>query len=459
MVATNHVMLSDAINNNRFSAEFFDPQYVFKPFENSNWLPIGRILKKCEYGISISMNTEGKGYPIFRMNEIDKCFALRPEKYANISKALFLLYKLKENDVLFNRTNSFDFVGRTGIVKDQTDCTFASYLIRLVPDTNIILPEFLTLYLNTSFGIGQIKRRAMRSINQANVSGAEVKKILIPIFDLSIQRNIAHDFNEAFTAKQISKKLYIDAQSLLEQELRLNESNIQQQISFSKHFSAVKFSKIFETGRIDAQCYAPASIFYENWVRQNVKFDKLSNLIVDKIKGIQQIESNAGLSDYCSIKHIDTHELVGASKCNSTPVTPLAYKDDLLLAITGATIGKIGIVKRYKALAFSGDLLCLKLSTEIDPHYLLVVLDSIIGQIQFNRWITGSTNGHLSPRDIGRVLVPRLNNITESKIAGFVEESLQKRLESEKLLKQATANVEKLIQAVIVKDNMNKFMD
>ena len=65
---------------------------------------------------------------MFRMNEIEGCFALRPEKYANIPHSLFDSFALKENDVLFNRTNSFEFVGRTGIVKDQTDCTFCFIL-------------------------------------------------------------------------------------------------------------------------------------------------------------------------------------------------------------------------------------------------------------------------------------------------------------------------------------------
>ena len=60
--------------HNRFSAEFFDPKYVFKPNAETAWVPIGRVLKKCEYGISISMNSEGKGFPIFRMNELENCF-------------------------------------------------------------------------------------------------------------------------------------------------------------------------------------------------------------------------------------------------------------------------------------------------------------------------------------------------------------------------------------------------
>ena len=163
-------------------------------------------------------------------------------------------------------------------------------------------------------------------------------------------------------------------------------------------------------------------------------------------KGRQQEETATGSTDYCSIKHISGHELTDASKCQPTGDTPLAGQDDLLLAITGATIGKIGIVRRYKRLAFSGDLLCLKANSEINPHYLLCALDHTIGQIQFNRWITGSTNGHLAPRDVGRVLVPRLKKTSETRIAALVEESLKKRFESERLLDQAKTRVEKLIK-------------
>lgn len=445
MAVVNQVTLSEALANNRFSAEFFDPRYVFSPAEPTTWVPIGRLLKKCEYGLSVQMNMEGKGFPMFRMNEIDNCFALRPGKYAKIPKKLFDTYKLKENDVLFNRTNSFEFVGRTGIVKDQTDCTFASYLIRLVPNTDYLLPEFLTVYLNTPFGIGQIKRRAMRSINQANVSGSEVRKILIPLIDKSVQEGIADVVNKAFTAQRASVTLYIKAQRLLESELGMDKLNLRKPVGNSAIFNAVGLSDTFSAGRIDAQCFTPSARFYENWLHAYGNCDRLSLLLEGMAKGRQQTEASKSTTDYCSIKHISGRELVGASKCSSSHNTPLAEIDDLLLAITGATIGKIGIVKRYPHLAFSGDLLRLRVKSEIEPHYLLVVLDHPLGQVQFNRRITGSTNGHLAPRDVGRVQVPRLKEDTERRISDLVKESLARQIESEKLLAQAKAHVEQVV--------------
>jgi hypothetical protein len=253
MAAVNLVQLSEAVAHNRFSAEFFDPRYVFEPVAGSEWAPIGRVLKKCEYGLSISMNSVGKGFPIFRMNELDDCFALRPEKFANISQSEFNASALQENDVLFNRTNSFEFVGRTGIVKDQTDCTFASYLIRLVPDAARLLPEFLTVYLNTPFGIGQIKRRAMRSINQANVSGSEVRKILIPLVDLSVQQEVADLVNAAFSKQRDALSYFATAQSFLETELGLDKLTFQKPVGYTAQLRNIEVSR-----RIDPEHYFPA---------------------------------------------------------------------------------------------------------------------------------------------------------------------------------------------------------
>jgi hypothetical protein len=179
-------------------------KYAFEPTSKYKWSRIGNLLKKCQYGISISMNETQKGYPIFRMNEIEDCFLTVAAKYAPISKAEFSAFKLSYNDILFNRTNSFDFVGRTGILKQETDSVFASYLIRIVPNEEYILPEFLTIYLNTQFGIGQVKRRAMHSINQANVSASELKRVFIPLIDIHLQQEIADIVNEAFKLKKIA---------------------------------------------------------------------------------------------------------------------------------------------------------------------------------------------------------------------------------------------------------------
>lgn len=304
MAVATHVSLREAVAHNRFSAEFFDPRYVFKPADPTAWVPIGRVLKKCEYGLSISMNAKSLGFPIFRMNEIENCLALRPGKYANIPQWLFDIYALKENDVLFNRTNSFDFVGRTGIVKNQTDCTFASYLIRLVPDPEKLLPEFLTVYLNTPFGIGQVKRRAMRSINQANVSGSEVRKILIPLFPLKIQRHVANLVNSAFLRQTESFKEYAEGQQLLESELGLDKLSFKKPIGYT-----TRFSELRQARRSDAQHYQPRFVELLEHI-SSFPTKKVRDIRTYNRRGVQPVYVKKGEiavvnSQHLGQKHID----------------------------------------------------------------------------------------------------------------------------------------------------------
>ena len=110
--------LSYAQNNKdyRLDSGFYTSE--IKQNENLTYRKIGDCLKKSQYGISINMNNEGQGYPIYRMNEIHNMFCdFEVDKFANISRLEAEIFKLNDGDVLFNRTNSYEWVGRTGIFR------------------------------------------------------------------------------------------------------------------------------------------------------------------------------------------------------------------------------------------------------------------------------------------------------------------------------------------------------
>ena len=447
MAASNQVMLSEAVYNNRFSAEFFDPQYVFKPAEASTWLPIGRILKKCEYGLSISMNVEGKGYPIFRMNEIDNCFAQRPEKYTAIPKFIFEQYGLNENDILFNRTNSFEFVGRTGIVKDQTDCTFASYLIRLVPDPDIILPEFLTVYLNTQFGVGQIKRRAMRSINQANVSGAEVKRILIPIIDLGEQKKVASALNEAFYATRNSERLYAEAQHLLESELGLDKLSFHKPVGYTTRFSELEQSR-----RLDPEHFYPAFYNLVAHLPSHINLVPLGTQLSLCQRGKQPVYSKHGLPVVNS-KHVQSNKvaLEGNRTAISNPIAELQIRHgDILMNGTGR--GTLGRVAPYliDGQAIPDNHVTILRSPTLDPAYLSFYLNSQAGQLQVDMHQRGTSGQiELYPFDIRKFLVWVAPEVFQKEIRKLYDQAAASEQRSKELLDQAKTRVEQLIEEAV----------
>ena len=102
----------------------------------------------CQYGLSIPLHESGQ-YPIFRMMNYDDGHIIANDlKYVDLSKSDFESFKVHKNDILFNRTNSADLVGKVGIFDLDGDFVFASYLVRLRADQTQILPDYLNHYLN-----------------------------------------------------------------------------------------------------------------------------------------------------------------------------------------------------------------------------------------------------------------------------------------------------------------------
>ncbi len=193
----------------------------------SNWITarIGDVAK-TQYGLSEGMNRDAKGYKIFRMGEVQdgRLIDTGHMKYADISATEFAQYRLQPNDVLFNRTNSFELVGKTGIFDLDGDYCFASYLIRLKLDRQTLLPQFLNYLMNSASFQRRIKGQASQSINQANINATILSNETIR-FPQAIddQRRIVRILDQAFegiaAARVNAEKNLSQASSLLTREL------------------------------------------------------------------------------------------------------------------------------------------------------------------------------------------------------------------------------------------------
>ncbi|MCY8209712.1 restriction endonuclease subunit S, partial [Bacillus subtilis] len=109
---------------------------------------IDSVSLDIQYGINDKMNTDGNGYKIFRMNEIIDGYMNDDEmKFVDIPQTEFDKYKLEKGDILFNRTNSIEHVGKTGLFNLEGDYCFASYLIRIKVDKEKAVPEYVNYML------------------------------------------------------------------------------------------------------------------------------------------------------------------------------------------------------------------------------------------------------------------------------------------------------------------------
>jgi type I restriction enzyme S subunit len=141
---------------------------------------VGDVTTEVQYGSSESLSQDGE-YPVFRMNNIENGrMVARPMKYSDLTPEEAEKYHVEKGDILFNRTNSIDLVGKSGIFDLDGDYVFASYLIRIRTNEEMN-PYFLNYYLNSSTGDGILKSYATRGASQANINATSLKSVKVPL--------------------------------------------------------------------------------------------------------------------------------------------------------------------------------------------------------------------------------------------------------------------------------------
>lgn len=143
---------------------------------------IGEHVESAQYGVSEAM-AEAGSHAVLRMNSITSSgwLDLSALKYADLSSQDAAATTLRDGDLLFNRTNSRELVGKCAIWRDAPGrYSFASYLVRLRLKPTL-LPEFLWATLNSSYGKYRLFNAAKQAVSMANVSPTDLARISIPL--------------------------------------------------------------------------------------------------------------------------------------------------------------------------------------------------------------------------------------------------------------------------------------
>lgn len=158
--------------------------------ENWEIVAIDDIAVSTQYGLSVRGQTSG-AYPILRMNcQEDGKVHYRNLQFVDLDSDTYDRFRVKPGDLLFNRTNSIDLVGRMSIVEDVRPAVFASYLVRLVVDADRCIPEFLNYFMNWPRTQGEIKKYASRAVGQANINATKLRTVPFPLPSINEQQNI-----------------------------------------------------------------------------------------------------------------------------------------------------------------------------------------------------------------------------------------------------------------------------
>ena len=436
------IQYNDLNRGFRLEAEF----YISSSHLKTHFFSGEEIIDFVQYGTSKELNEEQKGFPTLRLNEFDSFFIKPPQKYCDkIDDLTYQSLVLKKGDVLICRTNGNPkLVGKSAIVPEDSEYAFASYLFRVRPKEEKLLPTALVAYLNSTFGRAEIEKHLMVS-NQANFSPAKFREILIPQFGRELQLNIDEAIWESFRNFNESKQVYIEAQTLLVSELGLANWQPKHKLSFVKNFSDTR-----HTGRIDADYFQPQ---YEEIVAAIKSYpggwDTLKNLAHIK-------ERNFVPEDETEYKYIELADISGNGEIAGCTVEQgqdlpsrarrQVSKGDVIVSSIEGSLSSIAlIVEEYdQALCSTG--FHIVNSNVLKSETLLVLLKSIAGQMQLKKGCNGTILTAISKDEFRNIVLPLVAEETQADIRTMVRESFELRRQSKRLLECAKRAVELAIE-------------
>lgn len=181
-----------------------------------NMVTIGDIVTEVKYGTS-KPAVEGGKYPYLRMNNLtyDGHLDLTNLKMIDIPDSEIEKCIVHRGDVLFNRTNSIELVGKTCVFDKDEDMVIAGYIIR-VRLKSIMLPIVLSYFMNTDALKKKLRNMAKGAVNQANINAQEFKSINIYLPPIELQTQFADFVKQVDKSKVAVQKALDEAQLLFD---------------------------------------------------------------------------------------------------------------------------------------------------------------------------------------------------------------------------------------------------
>lgn len=173
----------DQLVKSRFIEMFGDP--MTNPY-NLPKVILGSVLtiepQNGLYKPQFDYVSDGTGVPILRIDSFyeGKVSNLSSLKRLICSEIELKRYSLYENDIVINRVNSIEYLGKCGLIQGLVENTvFESNMMRLHVDEHKFHPVYITKLLCSEFIYQQILRRAKKAVNQASINQKDVQSFVV----------------------------------------------------------------------------------------------------------------------------------------------------------------------------------------------------------------------------------------------------------------------------------------
>jgi restriction endonuclease S subunit len=445
---------------NRIDAELYRPS-LRQSFERmfQTGLPVTRLRRVCIIlsGTTPPDRIDGltSGPILFKTTDIRNGIISSQGEYYRITDEVhrrMAKTRLEDRDVLLNIVGAtLEVIGRSAFVyqlDDEANITQAMVFLRCqTPD---VLPGFLFAYLNTKYGQDQIARYA-RPTGQYNLNIQEVGHICIPLLPVYEQRAIEKLILSAGDLLKVSAESYAKAEQRLKTELGLDKLTFEKPVGYT-----ARLSEATARGRIDAD-------YFQIPFRQIDKhLDKYTtaqlHTLVDIAKGIEVGSAAYQASGYPFLRVSNVKETgieIGPSDKYISPALYSRLQDyrpqvgEILLTKDGSPGVAMSVDQDCDGIISGGIVRLKPKNSNVPNEYLALAINSRLCRMQVERECSGALILHWKPASIRKLRIPILAEPIMRQIADLVIKAKLARRESVRLLEQAKARVEQLIEEAV----------
>mgnify|MGYP001559096596 CR=1 FL=1 len=453
MVVFSIIQKSQLEGAKRLDAEYYQPEYLAlqknleKTKSITQWGDIEGKFITGPFGSEFNTDNyvqEGK-YRYVRGKDVKEFFPtdednvyVPKEDYERLKK-----YSLLKGDVLVS------VVGTPGIgaIVDSKLLPAIFSCKSTVYRTRSINTFYFIAYLNSSYG-RKLLERSVRGAVQTGLNIDDLRDLPVFLPSTDVQEEIGDMVRDAKKTLDESKSLYVQAENVLLEELGLKDFKTDEDL-----YSIVNFSDIKAANRMDAEYFQPKyeKIISVSRAHGGMALGELVTIKKGFEPGADAYEDEGKL--FIRVSSISKHELIDkdqkyiSQKLYEELKKEYEPKKGEILLTKDASPGVAYALDTNVEGIISSAILRLKLKEEINPDYLALCINSVVGQMQVERDAGGSVIAHWKPEQVKNMLVPILPKATQEKIAELVQESHIARKKAKELLEEAKRKVEELIES------------
>jgi restriction endonuclease S subunit len=452
---------AENIDEDRIDGEFYNYKYL----ENEIKLKKSGIKIKVLNDVIERMNSpigwqgipsssylpHGLGVPLIRVQNVSDLI-LDEESLIGVEESIYdeqPAIQAQPNDIIITRVGT---IGRVCRIPEKINrIAMGQNLTRIKLNETLVESGFMLAYMSSKFCQIQMERYAYGGV-QASLTNKNIKQLLVPIPSPEIQKYIGDKIRKAEELREEAKRLKKDAEEIFYEAIEIDKLN-------SKLIKVTKFSWIKENqieDRLDLKYNSPSIItIYEHFRKYKC------SLLKDEFKTISGYAFSSGdfddmdgekvikigdISDFT----IDTTSLTRVKIGTKVKERIREFScniQDLVYAMTGATIGKVAMYIDNETVYINQRVACIKPKrNNIPTGYLLLYLNSDIGKEISYSLSTGVAQPNIALEELNNIVIPQLANNIMDKIHHNVLNSLIKHKESKQLIQEAKQDVEDLIE-------------